>query len=424
VPTSPEPAAASGPLAGLRVIDCSTVLAGPYCTMLLGDLGADVIKVEPPEGDASRGWGPPWVGDAADGSRTAAYFLAVNRNKRSIRLDLRRPSGVALLHRLLADADVLVENFRAGTFDRLGFGDEALRALNPRLVHLAITGYGASSPDAARPGYDFVIQAESGLMSITGSPDAEGGQPTKVGVAISDVVAGLQGAVAVLGALVGRDAGGGDRDARGASGSTGAPGQRIEVSLLGSTLAVLVNQAQNAFVGGSAPGRLGNAHPNIVPYQTFETADGTIAIAVGSERQWPRFCRALGLPALADEPRFAANSDRVANRDELIPTLAARFAERTSAEWLAALDGADVPSGPINDIVAAFASPWSAGRAIEIEHPRLGPIRQVTPPFELSATPATVRLPPPLLGEQTEAILAELGLDPAAIAALRDDGAI
>ncbi len=415
MPEHPEPPIASGPLAGLRVIDCSTVLAGPYCTMLLGDLGADVIKVEPPEGDASRGWGPPWVGDASDGTRTAAYFLSVNRNKRSIRLDLHRPAGVDVLRRLLADADVLVENFRSRALERLGFVEAELQALNPQLVHLAITGYGAASPDPGRPGYDFVIQAESGLMSITGAADEVGGQPTKVGVAISDVVAGLQGAVAILAALVGR----------GGPGLAGAPsGQRIDVSLLASTLAVLINQAQNAFVGGEAPGRLGNAHPNIVPYQTFETADGTIAVAVGSERQWPRFCRALGLPALADEPRFASNGDRVVNRDELIATLADRFAERSSADWLAALAAADVPSGPINNVLEAFASPWAAGRTVELEHPRLGAIRLVAPPFELAATPPTVRLPPPLLGEQTDAILGELGLDGATIERLRADGVV
>jgi crotonobetainyl-CoA:carnitine CoA-transferase CaiB-like acyl-CoA transferase len=234
-------------------------------------------------------------------------------------------------------------------------------------------------------------------------------------VAVSDIVAGLQGAVAVLAAVVGR----GGAGARGA-----ASGQRIDLSLLASTLAVLVNQAQNAFVGGEAPGRLGNAHPNIVPYQTFETADGAIAVAVGSERQWPRFCRALGLPALADEPRFGSNGDRVANRVELIATLAERFAERSSDDWLAALAAADVPSGPINDVLGAFASPWAAGRTIELAHPRLGTIRQVAPPFELAATPATVRLPPPLLGEQTDAILGELGLDGVTIEGLRADGVI
>ena len=413
---APEPAANPGPLAGLRVVDCSTVLAGPYCTMVLGDLGADVIKVEPPGGDATRGWGPPWVGDEADGTRTAAYFLAVNRNKRSIRLDLRRSEGADVLRRLLAGADVLVENFRAGSLDGLGFGDDALRAINPRLVHLAITGYGAASPDPARPGYDFVIQAESGLMSITGSSDEDGGGSTKVGVAIADVGTGLQAAVAILAALVGRDTGGG-READ-------APGQRIDVSLIGSTLAVLVNQAQNAFAGGVSPGRLGNAHPNIVPYQTFETADGEIAVAVGSERQWPRFCRALGLPAFADDPRFASNGDRVANRVELIATLAGRFAERTSAEWLAALDAAEIPAGPINDIAAAFASPWAAGRTVELDHPRLGRTRQVLPPFDLAATPATVRTPPPLLGEQTDEILAEIGVGATEASRLRREGIV
>jgi crotonobetainyl-CoA:carnitine CoA-transferase CaiB-like acyl-CoA transferase len=384
--------------------------------MVLGDLGADVIKVEPPGGDATRGWGPPWVGDEAAGTRTAAYFLAVNRNKRSISLDLRRSEGADVLRRLLAGADVLVENFRARSLDGLGFDDDALGAINPRLIHLAITGYGVASPDPARPGYDFVIQAESGLMSITGSSDEDGGGPTKVGVAIADVATGLQAAVAILAALVARDAGRG-RDAH-------AGGQRIDLSLLDSTLAVLVNQAQNAFVGGASPGRLGNAHPNIVPYQTFETADGAIAVAVGSERQWPRFCRALGLPALADEPRFASNGDRVANRAELIATLAARFAERTSAEWLAALDAAEIPAGPINDIAAAFASPWTAGRTVELDHPRLGRTRQVLPPFDLAATPASVRTPPPLLGEQTDEILAEIGIGADEVSRLRREGIV
>jgi crotonobetainyl-CoA:carnitine CoA-transferase CaiB-like acyl-CoA transferase len=381
--------------------------------MLLADLGADVVKVEPPEGDATRGWGPPWVGSETDGTRTAAYYLAVNRNKRSIRLDLKQPDGAAVLSRLLAGTDVLVENFRSGNFARLGFGEPELAAINPGLVHLAISGFGSTGPDSERPGYDFVIQAVSGLMSITGARDEDGGGPTKVGVAIADVIAGLQGAVAVLAALSARDRG-------------TAPGQRIDVSLLASTLAILVNQAQNAFVGGAAPERLGNAHPNIVPYETFPTADGEIAIAAGSERQWPRLCRALGLPALADEPRFATNGDRVLNRDELIATLRERLAERTSAEWLEALDSADVPAGPINDVAEAFSSSWAKARpaTVDLEHPVLGLTRQVAPPFDLSATPATVRTPPPLLGEHTDVVLREIGYTASEISALRAAGTV
>jgi crotonobetainyl-CoA:carnitine CoA-transferase CaiB-like acyl-CoA transferase len=418
---------AAGPLAGIRVVDCSTVLAGPYATMLLGDLGADVVKVEPPDGDATRGWGPPWVGFAEDGTRTAAYALAVNRNKRSIRLDLRQTAGREVLGRLIAGADVLVENFRSGGLERLGFGDAELAATNPGLVHLAITGYGADAPDPGRPGYDFVIQAESGLMSITGPPEGRpGAGPTKIGVALSDVLAGLNGAVAVLAALLGREREAGEGAGEGAGRTDGRTdgGQRIDLNLLASSLAALVNQAQNAFVGGVAPGRLGNAHPNIVPYETFDTADGTIAVAVGSERQWPRFCLALGLPALADDPRFATNGDRVANRGELIATLADRFAGEGSDHWLAALAAADVPAGPINDIAEAFASPWAAGRTVELRHPALGGTTQVAPPFDLSRTPASIRTPPPLLGEHSDEILAELGYDAEAVDRLRADGVI
>jgi crotonobetainyl-CoA:carnitine CoA-transferase CaiB-like acyl-CoA transferase len=407
----------AGPLAGIRVVDCSTVLAGPYATMLLGDLGADVVKVEPPEGDATRGWGPPWVGSEADGTRTAAYYLAVNRNKRSIRLDLRQPDGAAVLRRLLGGADVFVENFRPDSLARLGLGDDVLAGINPRLIHLAISGYGPTGPEVGRPGYDFLLQAEAGLMSITGATDADGGTPTKVGVAIADVAAGLHAAVGLLAALAGRER----RD-----GPAHGLGQRVDVSLFESTLSILVNQAQNAFVSGTAPVRRGNAHPNIVPYESFETADGQIAVAVGSERQWPRFCLALGLPALADDPRFARNGDRVTNRDELIPTLRARLAERTTAEWVAALAAADVPAGPINDIPTAFASDQARARsmAVPVDHPVLGRTTQVGLPFELSATPAEIRTAPPLIGEQSAEILAEAGYTQDEIEALGAAGVI
>ena len=405
---SPGPRPGPGPLDGLRVVDCSTVLAGPYCTMLLADLGAEVIKVEPPEGDATRGWGPPWVGDAAAGTRTAAYFLAVNRNKRSIGLDLRTDAGRDVLGRLIGQADVLVENYRAGGFARLGFPDATLTELNPDLVHLAIGGYGVGGPESAKPGYDFIVQATGGLMSITG--DASGA-PTKVGVAISDVVTGLFGTISVLAGLMARPK---------------AHGQRIDVSILQSTLAVLANQAQNAFVTGEAPGRRGNAHPNIVPYEIFATADGAIAVGVGSERQWPRFCAAIGLPALAEDPRFGANGDRVERRDELVPIIAARIATATSGTWLERFEAAEVPAGPVLDVLEAFSTPQAVAiRArVPMTHAALGAVDQVRSPFDFAATPTSIRTPPPLLGEHSMEILRELGYDTTAIDDLRSSGVI
>ena len=409
-----------GPLAGILVADCSTVLAGPYCTMLLADLGADVVKIEPPAGDGTRAWGPPWVGAGRlgpDDPGVAAYYLAVNRNKRSLRLDLKTPAGHEVLTRLLGRADVLVENFRVGGFAALGFADEVLEGVNPALVHLAISGYGPTGPEASKPGYDFVIQAVAGLMSITGAADDAAGEPTKVGVAIADVVTGLHGAVAVLAALAGRE--------RAASPAPGR-GQRIDVSILESALSVLVNQAQNAFATGVAPTRRGNAHPNIVPYETFATTDGQIAVAAGSERQWSRFCSALGLAGLAADTRFATNASRVANRATLRPIIAERIGADSTAVWLDRLEVAEVPCGPINDVLEAFGTDQARARemVVDIDHPRLGPVRQVGLPFKLSATPGSIRSAPPLLGEHTDEILAELGFDPAAIADLRAAGAI
>jgi crotonobetainyl-CoA:carnitine CoA-transferase CaiB-like acyl-CoA transferase len=404
----------AGPLAGIRVIDLSTVLAGPYATMLLADLGADVIKVEPPDGDATRGWGPPWVGDASAGTRTAAYYLAVNRNKRSVRLDLRAEAGARILRRLLVDADVLIDNLRLGSLARLGFDDDTLRELNADLIHLAITGYGPDGPAADRPGYDFVVQAVGGLMSVTGDADADGGHPTKVGVAISDVVTGLFATVGILAGLLARRPDGPVR------------GQRIDVSLLSSTLAVLINQAQNAFTTGSSPGRRGNAHPNIVPYESFSTSDGQIVVAVGSERQWMRFCAAIGAAELAEDPRFATNGDRVTARATLRPLIAERLAGRSTTDWLAVLGAADVPCGPVTDVLAAFQSPEARARSmlVEVEHPAFGVLRQAGIPIEFDVTPGAIRTAPPLLGEQTDEVLGELGIAPDEIASLREDGVV
>ena len=380
--------------------------------MMLGDLGADVIKVEPPEGDATRGWGPPWVGDEAAGTRTATYYLAVNRNKRSIRLDLSHDDGREVLRRLLRGGDVVVENYRVGGFAKLGFSDDVLRDLNPNLVHLAISGFGTRGPDAHKPGYDFVIQAVGGLMSITGEPD---GRPMKVGVAISDVVSGLFGAVSVLAGLLGRE-----------RGVVPGAGQRIDVSLLQGTLAVLVNQAQSALVTGLQPRRRGNAHPSIVPYETFATADGQIAIGVGSQRQWLKLGPAMGLPGLATDARFAKNGDRVEHRDALIPILTARFATAASSAWLERLDAAGIPAGPILDVPSAFDTPQARalGTRVALRHPALGAVDQVAPPFELDATPASVRTPPPLLGEHADEILIELGYSSADVGRLRSGGVV
>jgi crotonobetainyl-CoA:carnitine CoA-transferase CaiB-like acyl-CoA transferase len=377
--------------------------------MVLADLGADVIKVEPPDGDATRGYGPPWINPSApDGERSAVYFQSVNRNKRSLRLDLRTESGRAVVRRLIGRSDVLVENFRPGGMDRIGLGQSTLKELNPKLVQLSITGYGPEGPDSAKPGYDFVAQAVGGLMSVTGFPDAQSGQPTKLGVAITDIVTGLMGTVGVLAAL------------------RSGVGQRIDISLLEATLAVLINQAHNAFATGEQPPRLGNAHPNIVPYETFATADGEIVVAVGSERQWPKLCAELELPDLATDERFADNGARVRHRDVLRPILAARFADADSTHWLRRLDEAGIPCGPVNSVLAAFEQPQAVARQmrVEVEHPTLGRVPQIGLPYKLSATPASIRSAPPLLGEHSAEVLGELGYTPEEIAALRSAGII
>lgn len=393
------------PLGGIRVLDLTRVLAGPYCTMFLGDLGAEVVKVEEPgAGDDTRLWGPPFAGGES------AYFLCINRNKKSLVLNLKSPKGVELLRRLAGSADVLIENFRPGTMERLGLDDRELRASNPRLIYASLSGFGADGPMKNWPGYDLIVQAWGGLMSITGMP---GGEPTKVGVAIIDIVAGLMLGKAIIAALFARERIG--------------VGQKIETSLLEAEVACLINAGSNYLIGGSVPGRWGNAHPNIVPYQSFETRDGHLVVGVASEAIWRRFCGAIGRPELTDDPRFAKNPLRVENRGELIQTLGAIFRQRDSATWMDALSRAGVPCAPVQTIDKVFNAAQVKHREMvtEIEHPTAGKIRMAGLPVKLSVTPAAVRLPPPLLGEHTAEVLDSwLGLDADAVAELKRDGVV
>ncbi|MFJ3903874.1 CaiB/BaiF CoA transferase family protein [Streptomyces sp. NPDC090025] len=373
-----------GALSGIVVADFGRVLAGPYMTMLLADLGAEVVKIERPgSGDDTRAWGPPF----ADGQAT--YFLGVNRNKRSVALDLTDPADLASARALVARADVLVENFRPGTMDRLGLGYEESRAANPGLVYCSVTGFG-SAEGAALPGYDLLVQAMGGLMSVTGEP---GGPGTKAGVALVDVITGLHAGMGVLAALRHRE-------------RTGE-GQRIEVSLLGSLLSALTNQAAAHLATGTVPGPLGNRHPSITPYEVFRASDRPLVLAVGNDRQFRTLCVRLGLPGLADDPRFADNSARVAHREELTAALSARLAERTADAWCAELTSAGVPCGPINDLAGAFALADRLGLGARLPADAAGP-GQVAHPVTYGATPASYRSAPPRLGEHTDEVLTGL----------------
>lgn len=370
------------------MLDLSRVLAGPLCTMILGDLGAEVVKVERPgTGDDTRQWGPPWA-EGPEG-RESAYYLCTNRNKRSVVADLKDAAGQALVRRLARGADVLVENFAPGTLERFGLGYDAISAENPGLVLCSITGYGSDGPDAGRPGYDFAVQARSGLISITGEAD---GRPMKVGVALVDVLTGQNAAVGVLAALRERD-------------RTGR-GQRVEVALLDSAMTALVNVAQAALVTGKEAARYGNAHPTIVPYQAFDAADRMIAVAVGNDAQWLRLCEALGAPALAGDARLATNPGRVAHREEVVAALADRFRALPAAEWMERLDAAGVPCAPVQSVGEALEDPALRGRGgvWDVEGPTFGSTEMVAPPVRLSRTPATLRRPPPSLGEHTEEV--------------------
>lgn len=400
------------PLEGVRVLDLTRALAGPYCTMMLGDLGADVIKVERPgRGDDSRGWGPPFAGEPyGPYPGESAYFIAVNRNKRSLTANLKSPEGQEVMRRLAGVSDILVENFRAGVLDRMGLGYEELHGLNPRLVYCSISGYGRTGPYAERPGYDVIIQAEGGMMAITGP---EEGPPSRVGVPIVDITAGMFAATAVLAALRVRDLTG--------------EGQLVDVSLLDTQVALLANVASNYLVGGAEPRRLGNAHPNIAPYEAFPARDRWFALAAANERQWAVLCDVIGRPELKDDPRFATNGARVSNRPELVTVLNDVFAGRDADEWLPDLREAGLPCGPINTVPDVFDHPQAQARdlALETEHPTAGPVRLTGFPYKLSQTPAEVRQPPPLLGQHTEEVLTEL-LDytAAEVAGLREQGGI
>lgn len=374
------------PLEDLRVCDLSRILSGPYCTMTLGDMGAEVIKVEPPAGDDTRGWGPPFI------QGESAYFLSLNRNKKSIVLDLKTEAGKDALWKLIRKSDVLVENFRAGALARLGFGFDQVSKRNPRLIYCSITGYGHTGPRASAPGFDVVIQGESGAMDVTGFPD---GPPVKFGLSIADIVAGMNAVQAILLALRVRE-------------RTGH-GQHIDIALLDSLVGCLTYQAQNHFAGGT-PKRLGNRHPSIAPYEMFETADGFMNVGVGNEGLWKKFCAAIGLPDLCKDPRFVSNSDRLRNYDSLRALLAGKLKTKSRAEWRRILEEAGVPSGYINTVGEVFEDPQIQARGMiaQVNHPTIGSLRLVGIPIKLSESPGAIRLPPPRLGEHTEEILSSL----------------
>ncbi|MBT3069883.1 CoA transferase [Rhodomicrobium sp. Az07] len=399
-----------GPLAHLRVLDLSRVLAGPWASQLLADLGATVFKIEKPgDGDDTRRWGPPFLKDAsAADTNESAYYLCANRGKRSVAIDIATPEGSALVRRLAATCDVFLENFKVGGLAKYGLDYPAIRAVKPDVVYCSITGFGQTGPYAPRAGYDFMIQGMGGLMSLTGDP---GGEPMKVGVAFADIFTGMYASVGILAALAHRD-------------RTGE-GQYIDLALLDVQAAVLANQATNWLVGGVVPKRLGNAHPNIVPYQVFETRDGHVIVAVGNDAQFARFCAAAGCEALAGDAKFATNAARVCHREELVALLKPILAGRDSADWIGALDAAGVPCGPINDVAQVFANEQirHRGMAVRMEHPA-GSVDLVGNPLQFSGTPVAYERAPPLLGADTNQTLLDIGVDADAIAALRESGTI
>ena len=423
--TNPITADASLPLAGVRVLDLSRVLAGPWCTQTLADLGADVIKVERPAGpghaggDDTRGWGPPFLKDRAGlDTAEAAYYLGANRNKRSITVDIACEPGQALIRKMAQHSDVFVENYKVGDMARYGLDADRLLTLNPRLVCCSITGFGQTGPYRDRAGYDYAVQGMGGLMSVTGpsrteiDDDQPGGGPQKVGVAVADLFTGMYAATAILAALRHRDLTG--------------QGQSIDLALLDTQVAMLANLGANYLSTGVAPERAGNAHQNIVPYQVFEVADGHLILAVGNDTQFVKFCGVAGLSELPKDPRFSRNAERVRHRAVLVPLLATAMKARTRADWLSALEAAKVPCGPINNLAEVFADPQVRARemTVAMPHPLTDTLRLVASPMRLSATAVQYRRPPPLLGQHTDEVLAQLGLSHSEVDALRAANAI
>ena len=405
-----------GALSHLRVLDLSRVLAGPWAGQILADLGAEVIKVERPgNGDDTRAWGPPFLKDAyGESTGEAAYYLSANRNKQSVTIDFTKPQGQQLVRELAAKSDILIENFKVGGLEAYGLDYASLKVLNPDLIYCSITGFGQTGPYAKRAGYDFMVQGLGGLMSLTGRPEGEeGAGPVKVGVALTDILTGLYSTVAILAALAHRQHDGG--------------GQHIDMALLDVQVACLANQAMNYLTTGVAPQRLGNAHPNIVPYQDFPTADGDFILTVGNDSQFRKFAEVAGRPEWADDPRFATNTRRVANRSELVPLIRQATVFKTTAEWVTQLEGVGVPCGPINDLAQVFADPQvlARGLALQLPHALAGLVPQVASPIRLSETPVEYRNAPPLLGEHTRQVLEQvLGLKAGAVEALRQSGVV
>jgi crotonobetainyl-CoA:carnitine CoA-transferase CaiB-like acyl-CoA transferase len=402
----------AGPLRGIRVLDLSRVLAGPWCTQIFADLGAEVIKIERPDkGDDTRHWGPPWLSDASGAdTRESSYFLAANRGKHSVTVDLGKQEGVDIVRALAGKSDVVVENFKTGDLARKGLGYEDLSELNPGLVYCSITGFGQTGPMAHLPGYDYLIQAQGGLMSLTGIPDGEpGAGPQRVGLAVSDLTTGMNAAIAILAALRHRD-------------HTGR-GQHIDLSLLDVQVSWLANQAQNYFCSGEAPGRTGEYHSNLAPYQPFPTKDGSLIIAVGNDDQFRRLCIVLGMPDLADDPRFATNPARVTNREAMAAQLVTVTVRRSSSEWTELLQAEKVPCGPILSVDQVFDDPQVQSRNMlaTLEHPSLGPVQTVANPIKYSETPIEYAKAPPCLGEDTDTVLQQvLGISPDEIIRMRN----